>query len=107
MIRLARNINETTGLCAEVYLGNDKTKQGFEERDVKASYDGSYYLTEKCPDKPESVIKKEKILALKDNLINTDYQSNKAFEGYPSDDWEAIKSEREAWRLEIRELEGK
>jgi len=39
-------------------------------------------------------------------LKETDYQSAKAFEGVPSDDWEEIKTQRQAWRVELRGLEG-
>ena len=48
----------------------------------------------------------EKINELKSKLAETDYQSLKANEGVPSDDWETIKAEREAIREAIRELEA-
>ena len=49
---------------------------------------------------------RERVSELKGNLKNTDYQSIKAFEGCPSDNWEEIKDQRESWREEIRIIEG-
>lgn len=55
--------------------------------------------------KTDEQIKAEKIVKLKQQLAETDYQALKASEGVPSDDWEAIKAKREAIREAIRELE--
>lgn len=55
--------------------------------------------------KTEDQVKAEKIVKLKQQLAETDYQALKASEGVPSDDWETIKAEREAIREAIRELE--
>lgn len=60
----------------------------------------AYAESQKTPEQ----VKEEKIVALKKELIDTDYQSYKAFEGVPSEDWEAIKARREEIRLEIRGL---
>lgn len=51
----------------------------------------------------------EKVLALselKSKLAQTDYQSLKANEGVPCEDWENIKAERESIRKQIREIEN-
>jgi len=37
-------------------------------------------------------------------LRNTDFETNKAFEGVPSEDWEDVKEQRESWRIRNREI---
>lgn len=56
--------------------------------------------------KTDEQVKQSSILELKSKLAETDYQSYKAFEGVPADNWEEIKEQREAWRDEIRALES-
>lgn len=46
-----------------------------------------------------------RLLELKQYLLDTDYKAIKAFEGDPSEDWEDVKSKRASVRQEIRELE--
>lgn len=48
----------------------------------------------------------ERIAELKQKLKDTDYQAIKHFEGYLTDyEYEPIKTQRQAWRDEINELE--
>lgn len=52
-------------------------------------------------------LKKAQIDALKQNLINTDYQAIKYAEGQiTTEEYAPIKAQRQAWREEINELEG-
>lgn len=48
--------------------------------------------------------KQARINALKQLLTNTDYKALKAFEGQPSEDWEQVEADREAWRREVDRL---
>lgn len=73
MKKLAKIINEQTGLC-DIALG-DNTKfflsQGFVELDVqKSDIDGNWYLTDKCPMKSDEEKAKEERERL-DNLSMT------------------------------------
>lgn len=56
---------------------------------------------------PVQVKNKERILALKKLLVESDYQCLKHADGELTDEeYESIKAQRHAWRAEINELEN-
>lgn len=65
---------------------------------------GNVVAVERVPTQAE--INVIKITELKKKLKDTDYQALKHFEGYLTDyEYEPIKTQRQAWRDEINELE--
>lgn len=51
---------------------------------------------------------KQRIFELKMNLEQTDYQPLKYIDGeYTEEEYAVLKAQRQAWREEIRQLEGK
>lgn len=59
------------------------------------------------PEPPEPTVE-DRIAELKANLSATDYQAIKYAEGWLTDEeYAPIKAQRQAWRDEINELEGK
>jgi len=73
-----------------------RTKDGVKEMTL-TEYN-EYAESIKSPEQKEQ----EKIYSLKNDLRDTDYQSNKAFEKHPAEDWDIIEAQRESWRQEIR-----
>lgn len=56
--------------------------------------------------KKQSIEDENRIVELKQYLIETDYKSLKAFEGNPGEDWETVKASRQSARDEINSLEN-
>ena len=57
-------------------------------------------------EKPNHIIERQ-IIALKNNLSNTDYKAIKYAEGQiTEEDYAPIKAQRQSWRDEINRLEG-
>ena len=108
MLKYAKIINEETKQC-EVGIGtNSKFYEsiGMQEIDVEQDWLGQWYVMGYAPEKPESVIKKERIEELKALLAAADYWGQKYIDGeYTEAEWEEKKAQRKAWREEIRELE--
>ena len=66
--------------------------------------DGKVVAVEHLPTEQEKA--QIRIAELKQKLQETDYQAIKHFEGYLTDyEYEPIKTQRQAWRDEINELE--
>lgn len=105
----AKVVDEETKRC-EVGLGtNGKFYQsiGMSEMEVEQAYNGVWYVKGYAPEKPESVIKQERIDELKGFLAAADYWGQKYIDGeYTPEEWEEKKAQRKAWREEIRRLEG-
>lgn len=75
MLKYAKIINEKTKQC-EVGLGNNSKfykSIGMTELDVEQSYDGGWYLKGYAPQKPQELIKQEKIAEYQKYLADTDY----------------------------------
>ena len=108
MLKLVKDIDEQN-MCHEVFAGTNTDwalDQGFEEKDVEKAWNGAWYLSGSCPEKPESIIKQERIAELKSYLNNADYWGQKYLDGeYTEDEWSEKKAQRKAWREEIRSLE--
>lgn len=74
---------------------------------IEQAYNGDWYVSGYAPEKPESVIKKERIEELKSLLASADYWGQKYIDGeYTAEEWEEKKAQRKAWREEIRSLEN-
>lgn len=57
-------------------------------------------------DEPSPTISEQRVVELKDKLRETDYQAIKYAEGWiTAEDYEPIKTQRQAWRDEINTLE--
>lgn len=81
-------------------------KKGLPLVEVEQAWDGTLWEIGYCPEKPESVIKQERIDELKTFLSDADYWGQKYIDGeYTDAEWEEKKAQRKAWRAEIRELE--
>ena len=109
MKKYSKIINEETKQC-EVGFGTNKEfykSIGMSEMYVEQAYNGMWYVTGYAPEKPESVIKKERIEELKALLAAADYWGQKYIDGeYTEAEWEERKAQRKAWREEIRSLEN-
>lgn len=69
--------------------------------------DGTYYKTVKNPEPTEEEIKAARIAELKANLSATDYAVIKIAEGAATpEEYANVIAQRQAWRVEINELEG-
>lgn len=104
----AKIINEQTKLC-EVGLGTDTDyykSLGMVEMEVEQAYNGDWYVKGYAPEKPEDVIKQERITELKQLLADSDYWTSKYCDGeYTDEEWAEKVAQRKAWREEIRGLE--
>lgn len=104
----AKIINEQTKLC-EVGLGtNEKYYKslGMTEMEVEQAYNGDWYVKGYTPEKPEEVVKQERIAELKQMLADADYWGQKYLDGeYTAEEWAEKVAQRKAWREEIRRLE--
>lgn len=109
MKKYAKIVNEETKQC-EVGLGTNVEfykSIGMTEMEVEHAYNGNWYVSGYAPEKPESVIKKERIEELKALLAAADYWGQKYIDGeYTAEEWEEKKEKRKAWREEIRSLEN-
>ena len=77
------------------------------EKEILRGYDGKLYFADELPEKPQSVINSERIEELKGFLADADYWGQKYIDGeYTPEEWEEKKSQRKAWREEIRSLEN-
>lgn len=105
----AKIINEQTKLC-EVGLGTNEEyykSLGMTEMEVEQAWSGSWYVAGYAPEKPEEVIKQERIAELKQLLADSDYWTSKYCDGeYTDEEWAEKVAQRKAWREEIRRLEG-
>lgn len=106
---LAKIINEQT---KQVEIGYEKYADfyksiGMTEMEVEQSYDGSWYVKGYAPEKPESVINKEKVDEARQYLESTDYIWNVIREGDATEEHYAdvIAKRKEAREL-IRSLEN-
>lgn len=101
-------IDENTKLC-EVGLGTNEEyykSLGMTEMEVEQAYNGDWYVKGYAPEKPEEVIKQERIAELKQMLADADYWGQKYLDGeYTAEEWAEKVAQRKAWREEIRELE--
>lgn len=80
---------------------------GMTEMEVEQAWNGFWYVAGYAPEKPQEVIKKERIEELKWLLTNADYWGQKYIDGeYTPEEWEEKKAQRKAWREEIRALES-
>ena len=108
MKKYAKIINEET---KEVSIGTGTNSAfyqsiGMTEMEVEQAWDGSWYLKGYAPQKPEEVIKQDRIAELKLLLANADYWGQKYLDGeYTDEEWAEKVVQRKAWREEIRELE--
>lgn len=109
MLKYAKIINEETKACS-VGLGTNiefYKSIGMSEMDVDKDYKGDWYLVGFVPEKPEYIIKKERIEELKGFLASADYWGQKYIDGeYSQEEWEEKKAQRKAWREEIRQIEN-
>ena len=109
MLKYAKIENQETKQCS-VGIGTnfDFYKSiGMQEMDVEKAWNEAWYLKGYAPEKPESVIKQERIDELKGFLAAADYWGQKYIDGeYTPEEWEEKKAQRKAWREEIRSLEN-
>ena len=105
MRKYAKVVNETTKECI-VGLGTDISfyvSQGMTYQDVEQDYFGVWFLKGYAPKKPKEVV----ISELKQKLANTDYITAKIVEGSATkEDYADVIAQRQAWRAEIKQLEG-
>lgn len=82
-------------------------KKGYPLCECDEAWNGEIWEKGYCPEKPESIIKLERIEELKALLAAADYWGQKYIDGeYTAEEWEEKKAQRKAWREEIRRLEG-
>lgn len=109
MKKFALVIDEQTKLC-EVGLGTNTDYYqsiGMAEQEVDQAWNGDFYLAGYAPEKPAEVIKKERIAELHALLEGADYWTSKFCDGeYSAEEWAEKVAIRQAWRAELRELEG-
>ena len=104
-------IDENTKRCLIATIARDEDipifeADGFVYGDVEHGYDGEWYLQGHAPEMPIAEQNAIRIDELKQLLNGTDYQAIKFAEGLISaEDYAPIKSQRQAWRDEINELE--
>lgn len=108
MLKYAKIIDETTKLC-EAGIGTNAEfykSLGMTEMEVEQAWNGAWYVKGYAPQKPEEVVKQERIAELKQLLVNADYWGQKYLDGeYTAEEWAEKVAQRKAWREEIRELE--
>lgn len=101
-------IDENTKLC-EVGLGTNEEyykSLGMTEMEVEQAWNGDWYVKGYTPQKPEEVIKQERVAELKRLLADADYWGQKYLDGeYTAEEWAEKVAQRKAWREEIRRLE--
>lgn len=110
MIKHAKVINEETKECQVGVGTNSKFYQsiGMVEMEVEQAYNGAWYVKGFAPVKPEEEVKQARIAELKQLLSDTDYKAIKYAEGLISEEeYAETKAQRQAWRDEINELQGK
>ena len=109
MLRYAQIINEETKQC-DVSEGTNVAYYesiGMSEMEVEQAYNGYWYIKGYAPQKPEEVIKQERIAELHKLLQDADYWGQKYLDGeYTEEEWAERVAIRRAWRKELRELEG-
>lgn len=77
-----------------------------DESATEKAYDGSLWEKGYAPEKPEEVIKQERISELHQLLEEADYWTSKYCDGeYTAEEWAEKVAQRKAWREELRELE--
>lgn len=109
MLKYAKIEDEKTKSCI---IGNGTNTAfyksiGMKEMEVEKTYNGIFYVSGYAPKKPDNVIKQERIEELKSLLAGADYWGQKYIDGeYTAEEWEQKKSQRMAWRAEIRQLEA-
>lgn len=109
MKKYAKIEDEKTKLCSVGIGENDDFYKtiGMKKMDVEQAWNGSWYVLGFAPEKPESIIKMERIAELKGLLADADYWGQKYIDGeYTAEEWEKKKAQRKAWREEIRSLEN-
>ena len=108
MKKYAKIINENTKECT-VGLGTNEEYYksiGMTKIEVEEAWNGQFFVLGYAPEKPEEVIKAERIEELKALLAAADYWGQKYIDGeYTAEEWEQKKAQRKAWREEIRSLE--
>ncbi len=108
MEKYAIVVNEETKQC-DVGRGTDEEyykSEGMTLQEVEQAYDGGWYLKGYAPEKPQSLINKERIKELKKNLSKTDYITAKIAEGAATkEEYADVIAQRQAWRDEINELQ--
>lgn len=109
MKKYAKIIDEQTKLC-EVGIGDDAEfyqSLGMTEMEVEQAWNCNFYVAGYAPEKPEEVIKQERIAELHELLEGADYWTSKYCDGeYTEEEWQEKVAIRKAWREELRELEG-
>lgn len=104
MLKYAKIINNETKEVS-VSLGINPPKD-YVETDVEQGYNGSWYVSGYAPEKPQEVIKEERIAELHHLLADADYWGQKYLDGeYTAEEWAEKVAIRKAWREELRELE--
>lgn len=104
MLKYTKIINESTKEVS-IALGSNPPS-GYIEMDVEQSWDSKWYISGYAPQKPEEVIKQERIAELKQMLADADYWGQKYLDGeYTDEEWAEKVAQRKAWREEIRRLE--
>lgn len=108
MLKYAKVIDDKTKLC-EVGVGTNTEfykSIGMTEMEVEQVYTGDWYVAGYAPQKPEEVIKQERISELHQLLEEADYWTSKYCDGeYTEEEWAEKVAIRKAWREELRELE--
>ena len=108
MLKYAQITNEKTKECS-VGLGTNTAYYesiGMKEMEVEQAWNGVWYVQGYAPEKPQEVIKEERIEELKQLLADSDYWTSKYCDGeYTDEEWAEKVAQRKAWREEIRELE--
>lgn len=105
----AKITNEETKQC-EVGIGTNTEfykSIGMTEMEVEQAYNGSWYVKEYVPEKPEAITNAERVAELKQKLSETDYIWNVIKEGDADEEHYAdVIANRKAWRAEVRSLEN-
>lgn len=104
MLKYAKIINEETKEVS-VAIGSTPPRD-YIETDVEQAYNGSWYVAGYAPQKPEEIIKQERIAELHQLLADADYWTSKYCDGeYTAEEWAEKVAIRKAWREELRSLE--
>lgn len=107
MKKFAKIEDEEKKLCS-VGIGTNSEfyrSIGMSEMDVEKGWDGNWYLSGYVPEKPENIIKSERIAELQNFLNETDWYSIR-FAETGAEIPQEIKSARQAAREEISRLRG-
>ena len=108
MLKYVKVIDDETKLCT-VGVGTNTgfyKSLGMTEMEVEQAYNGSWYVKGYAPEKPEEVIKQDRIIELHQLLAESDYWTSKYCDGeYTDEEWAEKVAIRKAWREELRELE--